>query len=40
MEQIRVPIANVAEIMSRLMEGAWAEIAARAEYKLPAKEHD
>jgi glycyl-tRNA synthetase len=40
MEQIRVPIANVTEIMSKLMEGAWAEIAARADYKLPVRERE
>ena len=38
MQQIRVPIANIAEVMSRLMEGAWADVAAHADYKVPAKE--
>jgi glycyl-tRNA synthetase len=38
MQQIRIPVAKVPEIVSRLMEGAWAEVAANADYKIPAKE--
>jgi len=38
MQQIRVSIANVPEIMTKLVEGAWAEVAANADYKIPAKE--
>jgi glycyl-tRNA synthetase len=38
MQQIRVPIAKVPEIMTKLMEGAWGEVAAHADYKIPDKE--
>ncbi len=38
MQQIRVPIAKVPEMMSSLMAGAWAEVAAQADYRVPAKE--
>jgi glycyl-tRNA synthetase (class II) len=38
MQQIRVPIQRVPEILVKLMEGAWAEVAANADYKIPDKE--
>ena len=36
MQQIRVPISKLQEIMSELMAGKWAEIAAQESYQIPA----